>query len=179
MAYSRIRPRRGTAYEWSTINPILESGEWGVEVPDQGIGEGFCRFKIGNGLDRWNSLKYAFDGTTAASIDGGSVTDFHVIQLRAGLLSTWEDINPVLNANEPVFITDLNTIKVGDGEHEFTELPFINAGSLVNDMFDFGDEDGDDEIYSAADRSRVENQVEDMSTIDSVIGIDSLIDENP
>lgn len=162
MAYSRIRPRRGTAYEWSTINPILEEGEWGVEVPDAGIGTGFSKFKIGSGDKHWNDLEYAFDGTAAASIDGGGVSEFHIIQLRAGSTATWREFNPIINRNEITYDTTKNAFKVGNGEDVWTDLPYTNSGSLVDDLFDFGNEDGVDVIYSAADRNAMEGQIEDL-----------------
>ena len=169
MAYSRIRPRRGTAYEWSTINPILEEGEWGVEVPDAGIGTGFSKFKIGSGDKHWNDLEYAFDGTAAASIDGGGVSEFHIIQLRAGSTATWREFNPIINKNEIVYDTTKNAFKVGNGEDVWTDLPYTNSGSLVDDLFDFGNEDGVDEIYSAADRNAMEGQIEDLDYPDHIV----------
>ena len=36
--YAKIRPRRGTATEWSILNPVLAEGELGVEFPDSGVG---------------------------------------------------------------------------------------------------------------------------------------------
>lgn len=47
----QIQFRRGTAAEWSSVNPILAEGEMGIETDTQ-------LFKIGNGIDRWNSLEY-------------------------------------------------------------------------------------------------------------------------
>ena len=169
MAYSRIRPRRGTAYEWSTINPILEEGEWGVEVPDTGIGTGFSKFKIGSGDKHWNDLEYAFDGTAAASINGGGVNEFHVIQLRAGSTATWNEFNPIINKNEIVYDTTKNAFKVGNGEDTWSDIPYTNSGSLVDDLFDFGNEDGADEIYSAADRTDIEGQIENLDYPDHII----------
>lgn len=47
----QIQLRRGSAAEWSTVNPILAQGEVGIELESD-------RFKIGNGVDRWNDLRY-------------------------------------------------------------------------------------------------------------------------
>ena len=47
-----IQVRRGTASQWVSINPILSAGEWGLET-DSG------RYKIGDGLTAWTSLKYS------------------------------------------------------------------------------------------------------------------------
>ena len=48
---NRIQLRRGSAQEWSNINPTLAIGELGIEI-DTG------RIKIGDGVTSWNSLKY-------------------------------------------------------------------------------------------------------------------------
>lgn len=47
----QIQLRRGTAANWTSVNPTLASGEAGVET-DTG------RVKFGNGTSAWNSLAY-------------------------------------------------------------------------------------------------------------------------
>lgn len=47
-----IQLRRGYAAEWSSVNPIIADGELCVESDTE-------KFKIGNGIDRWNDLAYA------------------------------------------------------------------------------------------------------------------------
>ena len=64
----RIQLRRDSALGWSTNNPILASGEIGIELsptPAQ-----IVLFKLGDGITRWNSLPYqneAFSGATLGS----------------------------------------------------------------------------------------------------------------
>lgn len=48
---NRIQLRRGSAQEWSNVNPTLAIGELGIEI-DTG------RIKIGDGVTSWNSLRY-------------------------------------------------------------------------------------------------------------------------
>lgn len=55
---STIRLRRGLAASWANINPVLASGEAGVEL-DTG------QMKIGNGIDVWNNLPYSGSGAAA------------------------------------------------------------------------------------------------------------------
>lgn len=50
----KIKVRRGPSTEWSSVNPILDSGEFGMET-DTG------KFKIGDGTTAWNSLSYKSD----------------------------------------------------------------------------------------------------------------------
>ena len=47
----QIQFRRGTAYEWSTIDPTLALAEMGIETDTD-------LFKIGNGTTAWNDLDY-------------------------------------------------------------------------------------------------------------------------
>ena len=47
-----IQIRRGTTTQWSTVNPTLAAGEWGLDTTSG-------RYKLGDGLTAWNSLKYA------------------------------------------------------------------------------------------------------------------------
>ena len=48
----KIQMRRGLKSEWEEVNPVLDSGEIGVET-DTG------NFKIGNNSDPWELLEYA------------------------------------------------------------------------------------------------------------------------
>lgn len=47
----RMQQRRDTAANWTSANPVLASGELGVETDT-------LRFKIGNGSSNWASLAY-------------------------------------------------------------------------------------------------------------------------
>jgi hypothetical protein len=51
MTITRIQMRRGTAANWTAVNPTLYSGEIGVESDT-------LQMKIGNGSTTWNSLPY-------------------------------------------------------------------------------------------------------------------------
>jgi hypothetical protein len=68
----QIQFRRGTAAEWTNVDPILAEGEMGIET-DTNL------FKIGNGNDTWTELPYGglrgFVGSTgyAGSIGNQSV----------------------------------------------------------------------------------------------------------
>ncbi len=51
MPYIQFQHRRDTAAVWTSYNPILASGEIGLEI-DTSL------FKMGNGITPWNSLPY-------------------------------------------------------------------------------------------------------------------------
>jgi hypothetical protein len=57
-----IQLRRDTAGNWTTNNPILASGELGIET-DTG------KFKLGNGTNSWSVLQYG-------GIIGPNASDF-------------------------------------------------------------------------------------------------------
>ncbi len=63
---TRIQLRRATAAQWTAANPVLTSGEPGLET-DTGV------FKWGNGVTAWNSLPAASSGGTA-TVDASPTT---------------------------------------------------------------------------------------------------------
>lgn len=179
MAYAKLMPRRGTQLDWHAINPILEEGEFVIEVPASGVGTGLSKVKIGDGTNRYINLPYAFDGAAASSIDGGDAVTSHLIKLRTDSQSNWEARNPILNEGEPGFDTTSQAIKIGVKDQNtgnpksWNNLDYLHAlkissyktspTSTVMDnvldtdvLLDFGDED----LISV---SGMENTLEDNS----------------
>lgn len=141
--FAKIRPRRGTRSLWSAENPVLEEGEFVLEVPDSGIGSGITKIKVGDGIKKYNQLPYALDGEAANAINGGGVIgevgrDIHLIQLRSGTATAWETQNPVLAEHEIVFDETHYSFKVGDGIRPYKELPFIYSGGVITPDVDGG-----------------------------------------
>ena len=72
----QIQFRRGTATEWSTVNPILAEGEMGIELNTD-------LFKIGNGVDPWNDLQYGglrgFQGSAGVAGSVGNIAVENVL----------------------------------------------------------------------------------------------------
>ena len=58
----RIQLRRDTAANWDRVNPILAQGEVAIDLTNKNL-------KIGNGQDRWDTLKYAVERGKITSID--------------------------------------------------------------------------------------------------------------
>lgn len=183
-SYSKIRPRRGTLYEWSTINPLLAEGELVVEYPDKGIGTGFCKFKIGDGTHRYNDLEYAFDGTSSSGINGGGVESFHTICVRGGTEEEWLRVDPILQKNEITYDSTNNSFKVGDGISKWSELEYI--GGNGDDIIECGDEDAAESRDSILDNSNYPDSIFDKSevanntptaTINDILG-DSTVEDS-
>lgn len=59
MAFYKIRPKSGTADQWTTANPVLGEREIGYEYPTGGLGKGIVQMKMGDGKTAWNDLPYA------------------------------------------------------------------------------------------------------------------------
>jgi hypothetical protein len=69
---TQIQVRRGTASSWTSANPTLAAGEWGLET-DTG------KVKIGDGTTAWNSEPYIGAGTVTSitagtGLSGGTIT---------------------------------------------------------------------------------------------------------
>ena len=54
------------------------------------------------------------------------------IQFKRGIASRWAELNPVLQAGEPGFVTDENRLKIGDGITAWNDLPYQGENSVVN-----------------------------------------------
>lgn len=141
MSKAKILPRRGTKTEWQMYDPVLMQGELGIEVPDTGVGSGLSKFKIGDGTSKWSELPYAFDGASASSFDGGSVTVWNSFALRRGTTDEWELMDPILGAGEAVYDITKQAIKIGDGEHSFKALDYLGYSWEMEQEYDFGDMD--------------------------------------
>lgn len=62
---TKIIQRRDTAANWTSANPVLDAGEFGVET-DTGL------FKVGNGTDAWTVLGYAAEEAKVLLIENGA-----------------------------------------------------------------------------------------------------------
>ena len=143
--YAKLRPRRSTTDEWNSVDPILLEGELGIEYPNTGIGTGFCKFKLGDGITKWTELPYAFDAQAASSIYGGSVSGGHSdICLRSGSTDEWTAEDPILKVGEIVFDSTLYAFKCGDGEHAFSKLDYIGYIWEMEQDYNFGDLEEED-----------------------------------
>ena len=107
-----IKFKRGTAAEWTSVNPTLRLGEPGFEK-DTG------KLKIGNGVTEWNSLDYVTDG-------GGSAITFENIDDRVNdLLVAGSFIG--LNYDDNNDILTISATGIGPSGH----------AHVVDDIIDF------------------------------------------
>lgn len=97
MSFAKIRPRRGTADQWTNANPVLVEGELGIEVPNEGVGTGVCRMKFGDGVTAWTDLPYGDNNDKSTIIDtiypiGSIYMSVNEVNPTNFLGGTWEQI---------------------------------------------------------------------------------------
>ena len=63
----QIQMRRDTASNWTSNNPTLAAGEWGLETDTD-------KFKIGTGSAAWTALGYSSLPSNVLSLAGGAMT---------------------------------------------------------------------------------------------------------
>jgi len=93
---AKIQIRRDTSTNWSNVNPILSSGEFGYET-DTG------KLKIGNGLTSWNSASYFSTATISGSGDFTAAS--------SSLASRIETVSAANIAASASIASNLNTIQ--------------------------------------------------------------------
>ena len=77
---SRIKLRRDTSTNWTSVDPILANGEMGIEADTR-------RVKIGNGAAKWSALDYAITGDLR--IDGKTVNSEMGVSIAQQDPETW------------------------------------------------------------------------------------------
>ena len=123
---TQIQVRRGTAAQWTSTNPTLAAGEWGLETDT-------LKTKIGNGSTAWNSLAYATGSVAVGNITGlgSGVSTFLATPSSANLASALTDetgtgvavfndsptiLNPIITQPQatPTFSANAYTLVAGD-----------------------------------------------------------------
>jgi len=74
-----------------------------------------------------------------------------VIQFKRGTASRWKELNLVLEAGQPGFVTDENRLKIGDGVTAWNDLPYIGEDNVINENshYDFPSIGRENVIYKA------------------------------
>ncbi len=76
VVFTRQAQRRDTAANWTAVNPVLLSGEWGLETDTR-------KLKIGDGVTAWNAL--AYNGSTPGG--PGDPTNLSIVNRTAAGLT--------------------------------------------------------------------------------------------
>ena len=91
---TQIQVSRGTASQWTSANPTLAAGEWGLETDT-------LKTKIGDGSTAWTSLAYQGAGTVTsitagAGLSGGTITTSGTIAIDS-TVATLTDTQTLTN----------------------------------------------------------------------------------
>jgi len=117
----QIQFRRGTAQEWSSVNPTLAEAEMGIEI-DTNL------FKIGNGFDPWNDLPYGglrgFSGSAGVTGSVGNIAVENVLYVS----KSGSDLNDGKSLN-----TSKLTIKSAIAAAKFGTTVFVKSGDYLED----------------------------------------------
>jgi len=117
MSTVRIQVRRGTAAQWTSVNPILAAGELGVES-DTNL------FKFGNGSSTWTALSYANNSDVAiGEISQDAINT--ALTMGAGLTKTYND-----GANTITIAVD-STVVTATGTQTLTNKTITSPAGLV------------------------------------------------
>lgn len=122
---TKIQLRRGTANQWTTADPTLASGEFGVETDT-------AKVKLGDGTTAWTSLSYF--GNLEALNNVGDVTitsasSGEVLQYNG---SAW--VNSGLAINE---VSDVTITSASSGEVlQYNGSAWVNSGLAINEVSD-------------------------------------------
>lgn len=79
------------------------------------------------------------------------------IQFKRGVASRWAELNLILQAGEPGFVTDENRFKIGDGTTPWNDLPYIGENEVFNAQthYDFPSIGKVNTIYKAESEQQV------------------------
>lgn len=54
-----------------------------------------------------------------------------IIQLRRAKEQEWIELDPILRVGEPALSTDVYKLKIGDGIHQWHEIPYLTSTELM------------------------------------------------
>jgi hypothetical protein len=122
---TQIQVRRGTASQWTSANPTLAAGEWGLETDT-------LKTKIGDGSTAWTSLAYATGSVAVGNITGlgSGVATFLATPSSANLASAVTDetgSGSLVFATSPTLVTP--TITQGQATPTFSANAYTLAAS--------------------------------------------------
>ena len=118
---NRIQLRRGGAQEWANSNPTLAQGELGIEL-DTG------RFKIGDGVTAWNTLRYerpveSTSSTANTLVQRDADGNFAAGTITATLIGNASTASRLSSSRQIQLSQDITGSAVFDGSQNIT----INA----------------------------------------------------
>jgi hypothetical protein len=153
---TQIQIRRGTAAQWTSVNPTLASGEQGFETDTN-------KMKIGDGSTAWNSLAYAITGavgtvtsiTAGTGLSGGTITSTGTIAIDTATTADLTTAQTLTNKT-------LTTPVITNPKITLTYAAKTAAYTAVS-----GDEGG---VFSMNNASAIQFSIPTDATFDFAIG---------
>ena len=126
---NRLQLRRGGAQEWANSNPTLAQGELGIEL-DTG------RFKIGDGVTAWNTLRYerpveSVTNTANTLVQRDADGNFSAGTVTATLIGNASTAARLASSRQIQLSSDVTASGVFDGS---TNLNLVSSLSLVSTL---------------------------------------------
>jgi hypothetical protein len=127
----RVQLRRDSAAAWASNNPILASGEMGIEL--QVVNTDPVKIKVGNGIHDWNTLPYQLTGSSVPTWATLAANTFTGTQTAPKVVATFVDklltVTPNAgNSNTVTIDTDLNTSFIVDNTSSTGNITVTFAG---------------------------------------------------
>lgn len=144
MAFYTIRPKSGTATQWSTANPVLREREIGFEYPDGGLGTGEIKMKMGDGVTAWNDLEYAILPLYIRDGKGNAVYDLSMTP-QPNLLDNADFKSGIINqrgeeeytaSNKLTYTVDRWRIRNGKATPQTDSVKYENTSSSSANVFE-------------------------------------------
>ena len=125
-----MQVRRDSSTIWTSVNPILAEGEFGLEINTGKI-------KIGNGTSRWNTLSYITSNLETITSNLQSQINFVVSNLDPTALDSLTEIVSNVNVRFNNFNTTVANISANliNGPHTVFLTPSGNLDLPVNSVF--------------------------------------------
>jgi len=115
---NRIQLRRGNGQEWQNSNPILAQGELGIEL-DTG------RFKIGDGVTSWNTLRYerpieSTSNTANTLVQRDTDGNFSAATITATVIGNASTASRLASSRQIQIIGDVSGSQIFDGSENIS-----------------------------------------------------------
>ena len=115
---NRIQLRRGNGQEWQNSNPILAQGELGIEL-DTG------RFKIGDGVTPWNTLRYerpieSTSNTANTLVQRDNDGNFSAATITATIIGNASTASRLASSRQIQLIGDVSGSQIFDGSENIS-----------------------------------------------------------
>ena len=148
-----IRPRRGTKtvmHETEKAVLVLKEGEVFFEFPDEGVGKGPAKVKIGDGISAYVALPYALgDAIETETVDflEDHRTDIDALFRDFVTGKTVQILIPVIKRIMELLNTTVQNLVLNLGENYYTKDEVYNKNETYNKTELYSKNEIDDDFY--------------------------------